>query len=83
MNEDDILRLLSLLQEEDSIYEAEQKRKLPYIQVSIDKDITDPMLRWWLENMDCFGEFEADNRVCGGGCLLAKGCEQYTKNHGL
>jgi len=81
MNKTKNYRLYS--DQEDEIINAEIKRKLPYIQFIIGSEPIDPELRWLLENMDCFGDYEADNDVCSGGCLLAKGCEKYTKNHGL
>ena len=65
------------------IEDAELRRKLPYIQVAIGSQPIDPRLRWILEQMDCFGEYEVVNDVCSNHCSLAKGCEGYTNVFGL
>ena len=69
--------------QEDAIINAEMKRKLPFIQVAIGSEEIDPSLRWLLENMDCFGDYEKENDVCNGNCSLETGCEAYTKTQGL
>jgi len=78
MNEPDLT-----IEEIFKLEAIELRRKLPYIQVAIGSNPIDPRLRWILEQMDCFGEYEAENDVCSNHCSLAKGCEGYTKVFGL